>query len=112
MTHLAGLDTINATNDISPLLTYGNTVTNGQFAPAVLFAFFCIALIAGYYGQVRFTGRGRFKDCFGVASMLTLGLSVLMASIDGLLDGWYIFLCAVIATLGVMWLLIADDDGL
>lgn len=99
-----GIETVNATGDLTNLLLYMNTVTYGSFMPSVLIAFFAIILFSSAYASLRFNGTARFSIGFAVAGFATFGMAVIMSSKDGLLNPMYIPISLAIAILGVMWI--------
>ena len=100
----AGIETVNATNDLTELLVYMNLVTGGAFMPSALFAFFMIILLSSVFSNLRFSGSSRFDISFAVAGFATFGLAVIMSSRDGLLNFIFLLISLVIAIIGVAWI--------
>lgn len=105
----AGLDTVNATTDLSNLLLYVNDLTNGYAMPSVLFAFFFIVFLGGAFYQIRFRGSARFDFAFAVAGFGTFGLAMIMSSKNGLLNPLYLLITIAVAILGAIWLYFSQD---
>lgn len=99
-----GLDTVNATDDVSALFVYVNEVTGGIAIPTVLFAFFIVLFLGGGFAQMRFRGSARWDFAFTVAGFATFGLAVLMSTRTGLLNPTYLIISLGIAILGVIWI--------
>lgn len=105
----AEISSVNATNDVTELLVYMNTVTDGYFMPMVLLAFFIILCLGSFFMQMRFTGRGRFELSFTVAAFATFGFAVIMSTKNGLINPSYLIISLVAAVLGVAWLYLSSD---
>jgi hypothetical protein len=99
-----GLDTVNASNDVTKILIYANDLTGGVLGPMILGAFFLIVLLAGYFYQIRTTGRGRFDVSFAVAGFTSFGFSLIMSLENGLLQPTYMFVTLGIAVISALWL--------
>lgn len=103
------LSTVNATNDLSQLLIYANTVTDGIFMPGMLFAFFCVIWLGSYFAQLRFTGKGKFDASFTVAGFSTFGMSVLMMLSPGLIGTQYVVMSLAVSLIGVIWMYFSNE---
>lgn len=98
------LSTVNATNDVTQILVYANTITNGWMSRAILGGFFLIVLLGSFFAQMRFSGRGRIEISFAMAGVVTFGLAVIMSLEDGLLDPTWLLFSLGVAVLGALWL--------
>lgn len=76
--------------------------------PLMLFAFYIIALLGGFFAELRF-GRGRFAVSFTVAGFVTFGLAVIMSLKNGLLNPIYLVITLGLSLLGVAWLALTSD---
>lgn len=103
------ISTVNATNDLSQLLIYANTITNGIFMPGVLFGFFTIVMLGSYFAQIRFSGRGRLDVSFTVAGFTSFGLSIIMMLSPGVIGTQYAVITLIISIIGAMWLFFGND---
>lgn len=104
------LATVNATTDLTPLLTYWNTITNGLAMPLVLACFFLIIFFGTFFAQLRFSGRIRPETSFTAASFASVGLAVILSSQNGILDSSYIIITGVLAVVGVAWLYFSPSE--
>lgn len=104
MTQYPGLDTVqNSTTDISQLLVYVNHVTSGAFGPLMLYSFFLVVFVSGYFAQKRFTGRPKPDTAWLVAGFVTFGLALIMSMQPGLLHWTNIVVTAILAAIGLFW---------
>lgn len=103
------ISTVNATEDISELLVYVNSITNGLAMPSVLVAFFLITFIGGAFAQLRFRGSVRIDFSFAAASFSTFGFAVLMSLKNGLLNPLYLFVSLFMVILAVIWLYLSSE---
>lgn len=103
------LSSVNATSDLSNLLVYVNTITNGIAMPAVLLAFFFIVLIGSFYAQSRLTGKQRIDVSFVVAGFVTFALALIMSLKTGLLNVIYLVFSLAILMIGVMWIFLGKE---
>lgn len=103
------LDSVNATTDVSNLLVYVNTLTNGYAMPTVLFGFFIVTFLGGAFAQMRFRGSARFDAAFAVAGFVTFGFAVLMSLKNGLLNPVYLFISLAVAILGAVWMFFGSE---
>ena len=104
------IGTMNASNDVTQILVYVNTVTDGLFAPLVLGAFFLIIMFSSYFAQIRFYGKEIIESSFAVAGFATFGLSLLMNMENGLLNSTYVFISLAIAIVGFLWVVLSTSD--
>lgn len=104
----AGLDSVNATSDLSNLLIYTNEITGNAAMPGVLFAFYIVVMLAGYIMGIK-QGRERFPANFTVAGFATFGLAVIMSLKTGLLNPIYLVISLGLAILGVVWLYLSSE---
>lgn len=98
----------NLSEGMQGLLTYGGEVVP-SFIPLTLFAFFVIILLATYFSQRRFDGRGDFPASFTVAGFATAVLCTVFSLYDGLVDIMVLSATYGIAVVGVLWLLSTRD---
>ena len=103
------ISTINASNDLTLLFVYANSVTYGMFTTLILVSFFIIALIGTYFAQIRLRGYSDFKVSLASSSFVTSGLAVIMASANGLLPIITLVIVIVINILSVLWLFLDED---
>lgn len=103
------ISTVNATNDLTQLLVYANTITNQLFMPLVLWAFFVIALIGSYYGQLRMSGRARIEVSFATSAFVTLLFAIIMETVPGLLPAVHFWAALAITILAVIWLYFSQE---
>lgn len=106
-----GLDSVNASSDLSELLIYVNTLTGGTAIPAVLGSFFLILAIGGSFLQLRTTGRIRYDFAFAAASFATFGMAVIMSLKTGLLAPQYLFITLGLVILSAVWLYLSTDSN-
>lgn len=104
------LSTVNATTDVSNLLVYVNTITNGVAMPLVLLSFFIVVFLAGLFAQMRFKGVVRLDFSFAAAGFSTFGIALIMSLKNGLLDPIYMFISLGIAVLGAALLFLPSRD--
>lgn len=105
-----GLNTVNASQDVSELLIYVNDLTDGLAMPLVLIAFFLVAFLGNFFLQLRFRGTGRIDFSFAVAGFVTFGLAVLMSLKNGLLAPQYLFISLAVAILGAFILYLTRES--
>lgn len=105
-----GLDTVNATTDLSALLIYVNTLSGGIFGTAVLASFFLIVMLGSYFIQVRISGRGRMDTSFAAAGFTTFGLAAIMTSINGLVSSYAVLVTLAMAIIGIAWILFSEPS--
>jgi len=110
-----GLETMNVTygntTNLNRMLTYVNDVTNGNFAPAVLLAFFFIAMLGTYYARIRFTGRARLESCIASSGFVTTGLAIIMSTVVGFLSMQWVVYCLVVTIFAVAYMLLSPDTN-
>lgn len=104
------ISSVNATNDLTQLFVYANTITNGLFMPVTLLAFFIIVMIGTYFGQIRVSGRARLEVSFAAAAFVTFGMVVIASGVDGLVNMFYIIISLAVAILGALWLMFSSDN--
>ena len=110
MTYYPDISQVNATNDLTQLLVYCNTVTGGQFGPWVAWSFFIIALLGSYFAQMRLTGRPKLDVTFASAGFVTVGFSLLMSIEAGLLSTAHVIIFLLISILGAMHVLFSEPE--
>lgn len=101
------LNSTNPTNDLTQLLVYTNTITDGWFMFSFVIAFFLITLIGGYFAQERL-GKDRFDISFAVAGFATFGLIVLLKTSNGLIPTSYLYISLIVSVIGVLWLTLGE----
>lgn len=79
------------------------------FIPMVLFSFFMIILLGGFFSQKRTDGKGDFPQWFAIAGYLTAIASLLMLLIDGLINVPTVVVTIAVALGGSIWLLTSKD---
>lgn len=99
---------VNMSNGIQGLFTYAGSAVPA-FIPLTLFAFFVIILLATYFSQRRFDGRGDLPASFTVAGFATAVLCTVFSLYDGLVDIMVLSITYGVAVMGVLWLLSTRD---
>lgn len=110
MSYYPGLETVNATQDVTQLLVYCNTVTSGWFGPLVAWAFFFVVLLGSFFAQMRTTGRPKLDVCFAAAGFTSVGFSTIMAVVFGLLNPFHVVVFILISILAVAYIFFAQPD--
>lgn len=110
MSYYPDISTVNATQDLSQLLVYCNTVTNGLFGPLVAWAFFIIVLLGTFFAQMRLAGRPKLDICLLVAGFASVGFSVLMAMEFGLLSTFWVVVFIILAIVGAIFVYFSQPD--
>jgi hypothetical protein len=103
------ISTVNLSVDLSNILIYTNTLTDGMFAPLFVFAFFMIVFVGSAFMQQRFTGRIELKNSFAAAGFVTFGLAVIMSMKTGLLEPYILIITIIVAILGLAWLALSAE---
>ena len=112
MTLYPDLSSLNntANTDATLLLVYCNTVTGGFFGWGVLFGFWMIIFLGSLFAQQRYSGRTKADISFAIASFLSFGLSVIMTSETGLLNGLAVVIMIALSLIGVAWIYFAHEQ--
>ncbi len=69
------------------------------FFPAVLFAFFMVITLGGFFLEQKTSGRGDFLKWMAVSSFLTSGLSYILSIQDGFISTSVLILVFVVTAL-------------
>lgn len=87
------------------IFVYANDITGGLFFRLVLFAFFMICSVGGYFASKAAIGsEAKFKRFFLVGSLLTSLVAILAVStIEGLDDPYSIIVCIAILAVASIW---------
>lgn len=70
------------------------------FFPSVLFAFFMVITLGGFFAEQRLTSQGDFLKWAAVGSFLTSGLSFIMSIPDGMVSTTTVIL--IFVTTGIL----------
>jgi hypothetical protein len=105
------LSSVNSTNDVTQLLVYCNTVTDGYFGPLMLYSFWIVVMGASYFSQIRMTGKTKISICFISASLVSMPVALLMWLEAGLLSYVHIAIMGALIVLGGVWVWIASAYG-
>jgi len=95
-------------DDLGQIFVYANSVTNGWAVLFILIAFYLIILIGGMFSQLQISGRIRPEVHFMTASFITLGLAVIMSTVNGLLAPIYLLALVGINILCLIWLMLTS----
>ena len=79
------------------------------FIPLMLFSFFWIIVLGGFFLQERKTGRGDPAMWFSIGGYLTVGLSIILSLIDGLISVKIIVITISVALIGAIWFFTSRD---
>ncbi len=79
------------------------------FIPLLLFAFFSIMCLGNFYSEQRTRSRADFASSFAVAGWATVILAFLLALVSDLVNLVTMVVVFVVAMIGSMWLLLAQD---
>ena len=96
-------------NDLSQLFVYANSVTDGMFMLFMTIAFFFIILIGSIVATIRTSARPRFELAFAAASFATFGFTMILSTVDGLINPLYLFISAGLTIIGVVWIFLSSD---
>lgn len=110
MTKYPGLETLNATADASQILVYVNTVTNGYFGPMILYSFFIITFLGGFFMQMRTSGRPKFDVSLAVASFVSSGFCLILMLIPGFINVYHLGIMIGLAIVGVSWMYFGNSN--
>jgi uncharacterized membrane protein HdeD (DUF308 family) len=94
---------------LSGLLVYINSNVP-MFIPALLLAFFCIAMLSSYYAQQRMRGYSNFWSCFATSGYITAVISIMMSLIPNLISVYVVLVCIVIAIIGTGMLMTKSSE--
>lgn len=97
-------------DDLAQIFVYTNSITDGLASPLILLSFFLIVTIGSMLFQWRFSARIKPEASFAAGSFATLGMAVIMSSVNGLLDPIYLIMSAFIMILSIIWLIFSPTD--
>jgi hypothetical protein len=104
---------INSTDvgsNVMNLWVYSNSVTHQFFVLFVLIAFFLVVLISSLVMQIRMTSRVRFEVSFLAASFASLGFTVIMAQVNGLINPIYFFIFIGLTIVSFLWVALSSGE--
>ncbi len=99
---------INFTTGIDQAFVY----VSGQvpiFIPLLLFSFFMIVLLGGYFAEQRRTGVGDSAQWFSIAGYLTSIAALMMLLIDNLIQLPTVIITLTVAFVGALWFFFSRD---
>lgn len=97
-------------SNVMQSFVYANSVTHNFFTLFVLIGFFLVVLIASLVMQLRFTSRVRFEVSFLAASFSSLGFTVIMAQMDGLVNPIYFFIFIGLTIISFIWVALSSGE--
>lgn len=77
----------------------------------ILFSFFIIVMLASYFSEKRMTGKGNLSIAFAVAGLLTVIFATLLSIIPGIVNGFELAVCIVIAIIGIIQMFIPREPS-
>lgn len=80
-----------------------------MFIPAVLFSFFMIILITGFFLQEKRLGKGEFSMWFAIAGYMTSIVALLMLIIDGLIPVYVVTITISFTFIGTIWFFLTPN---
>lgn len=88
---------------------YVNDITGGLFINLVLFAVWTIFVVGSYFIQKRGVGTGDFPQSLAVGGFVTLVLAIILRLVPGLVSGYTLAVCVIIAGLSILFFLFSRD---
>lgn len=99
----------NLTEGLHVPFVYINDITGGLFMNLFLFAVWTIFVVGSYFIQKRGVGTGDFPQSLAVGGFVTLVLAIILRLIPGLVSGYTLAVCVIIAGLSILFFLFSRD---
>jgi hypothetical protein len=90
-------------------LVYINDITAGLFMNIFLFAVWTIFVVGSYFIQKRGVGTGDFPQSLAVGGFVTLVLAIILRLVPGLVSGYTLAVCVIVAGLSILFFLFSRD---
>lgn len=106
----ADISSVNMSAGLHQLPVYANTVTNGLFMMAFLFALFMMVALGLYFNNIKRTGQGDIFQCFAVGGFITAVMASILSAIPGLISGTTLMTVLILAALAVLGFFFSRGD--
>jgi len=79
------------------------------FVPMMLFAFYIIIALAGFFSEERLKGNGDFPMWLAIAGVVTVGLTFVLNTVEGLINLTTMVIVFTVTVLSAIFFFLSKD---